>query len=356
MFTFVPRRGEGGERTMTGNINVRDDYPPFPNLEYQAHLPVRHRAFEARAALVKYWDRMSDLANEDNLRGNIRSRHATNRQVQHPRQQEACECIVAFVARKEIFRQLIRDTFGLKRGEIMFCKKCSASRNVKGQIENVVYLSTLGPVKDLSLMWCREFFSWEDLDLKPELETGKFIEGCQTPSCLAIGHTPHRASDSIIAEAEGEPEHMIDGVIPSLKRWIIVKGITVNKGRSKITAPENALFLPRIPQMLLQSGNTGDNAVVIVSRMLERKPGFPQNGTAESRQSLVNCSRAQDPVAAFKQSKRNAIRVFRSPFRDYWRLSGVAQMGTPWDDAFNERAKLEPLTDGEAEELAESLA
>ncbi|KAK5683442.1 hypothetical protein LTS10_004974 [Elasticomyces elasticus] len=75
-------------------------------------------------------------------------------------------------------------------------------------------------------------------------------------------------------------------------------------------------------------------------------------------QSFVNFSwtAREHPVAAFKQSKRNAIRVIRNPFRDYWRLSGVAQMMTLWNDAFNERAKLEPLTDGEAEELAESLA
>ncbi|KAK4889101.1 hypothetical protein LTR27_012069 [Elasticomyces elasticus] len=126
----------------------------------------------------------------------------------------------------------------------MFYKKCNASRNVKGRIENVVSLSTLGPTKDLPLMWCREFFSWEDIAKDPD--AGKFIEG-------SIGNTPHRASDSILAEAEGDPGDTRDGVILRFKRWKAVNGITVGKDRSKITVPEGAFFLPGIPQILYAS-------------------------------------------------------------------------------------------------------
>ncbi|KAK3622101.1 hypothetical protein LTR56_022402 [Elasticomyces elasticus] len=100
-------------------------------------------------------------------------------------------------------------------------------------------------------MWYREFFGWEDLE--QDQKTGNYTESCQTPRCLAVCTTSHRVSDIILAEAEGDPEHMVDGIIPSVKRWITVKDITADKGRSKITAPENALFLPRIPQMLYAS-------------------------------------------------------------------------------------------------------
>ncbi|KAK5697056.1 hypothetical protein LTR17_024050 [Elasticomyces elasticus] len=317
------------------------------------------RTVEARAALFKYWDHIGTLAKEDDLRTDNRSRHAGNFQVQQQRQQDACEYIVAFVVRKEIFRELRRDTFGLRRGKLVwsgilskadrvqiFCKKCNASRNEKGQIENVVYLSTLGPVTGPPLTWCREFFSWEDLE--PNSKTGKFIEGCQTPSCLATGDTPHRVADSILAEAEGKPEHTFDGVIISFKRWKTVSGITVGKHRSKITVLEGAFFLLGIPQILYASsfmdhlggispsglssghwlafcrqqlsdgtlgtwqewtgelrreasygkGNTGGNVAVIVSRMLERKTILPQNGVAKFRRLLTDCSRAKDPIVA----------------------------------------------------------
>ncbi|KAK5683441.1 hypothetical protein LTS10_004973 [Elasticomyces elasticus] len=194
------------------------------------------RAVEARTALFKDWDRMSDLANEDNLRADNSRRHAVNRQVQHPRQQEACEYLVAFLTRKGISWRLISETFGLRGGKIMFYEKCNASPNVKGQIENVGYLSTVtGPIKDFSLICHCELFGREDPE--QDQKTGSYTESWQTPGCLGVCTTPHRVSDGILAEAEGEPEHTTDGVIIGFKRWISVNGRTVDKDRSKITAP-----------------------------------------------------------------------------------------------------------------------
>ncbi|KAK4888769.1 hypothetical protein LTR27_012360 [Elasticomyces elasticus] len=338
---------------------------------------------KASDALQLVWKGIDELAVAD---GKVSkwdaNQHAGTWRRGTLKQQDAAEYITAFLGRNDIFEDLIKQTFSHVRGTILHCQNCDTSRELKKEEELIVYLPAISEVKDLMLLYARQIYPWEDLEAASD---GNLNKGCTTAKCEAKPKgTSHRSTSFIRAD----PKRRTESIMIYLNRFDHDYRGNAVKDTSRIKVPEGFFFLPGFAEIfyassfldhrggisqrgfftsghwlaygrrLLSGGilesftewnddrryenipfehvNTGDNAVIVLTRRPDPKVSLPLGPVQALREALAKCSpnAGSDCRRALEALEGDIKVAIESVLIDYATQSTLREQVKVWMDPF----------------------